>query len=122
MKIPALAVLAALAAVPAGAQTYNPTQSQQRLNQFQLQLQTDQLQQLQRQNAAVLPQAQADPGTQSQAVLRQQAIQQQLDQTNALRQQMQAPQADANTANAPLQQNGDQIQHLQQAPQILPGG
>jgi hypothetical protein len=120
MKIAALTVLAALTAVPAGAQTYNPAQSQQRLNQFQLQMQSDQLQQLQRQNAAALPQP--DPAAQMQAVQRQQSIQQQIDETNALRQQMQAPQADPGNVNTRLQADGARIQQLQQAPPILPGG
>ena len=120
MKIAAFAVLAALAAAPAGAQTYDAAKSQQRLNAFQLQIQSDQLQQLQRRNAVGL--SQTDPVIQMQAAQRQQSIQQQIDQTTALGQQMQAPRAAPAAISARVQQNGDQIQHLQQAPPIPPGG
>lgn len=114
---PAVLVLA-LAATPALAQTYVPGQSQARLNQFQLQMQSDQLQQLQRQNAPGL--SSPNPGARMQALQRQQTVQQQLDQTSALAQQMQAPLADPNAVNARLQQNGDQIQQLQPPPAIPP--
>ena len=111
-------LLAAAAATPAFAQVAGPSPGQivaQQLatqNQFQAQLQANQLQDLQRQNQAALQQP--DPTLQAQAAMRRQQIQQQIDQNNALRQQMLANQADTGDAKARLQQNGAQIQQLQQ--------
>jgi hypothetical protein len=122
-----IALLLAAAAAPAlpsaaWAQVAGPTpgqivaQQQANQNQFQAQLQANQLQQLQRQNSATLPQT--DPNLQAQAAARQQQIQQQIDQNNALRQQMLTPGADSADVRARLQQNGAQIQQLQQTPPI----
>jgi hypothetical protein len=106
------------------AQTPGPTpgqivsQQQANLNQFQAQLQANQLQQLQRQNTVALQQP--DPTQQAQAAARQQQIQQQIDQNTALRQQMLAPQSNPSDVNSRLQQYDAQIQQLQQ--QVPPPG
>ena len=115
LKIAAIAVIACLAAAgDAGAQTYDPAQSQARSNQFQLQLQADQLQQIQRQNTVGLQQP--DPSVQTQALVRQQQIQQQVDANLALQQQALSSQTNPTDTAARVQQNGADIQHLQQAP------
>ena len=117
-----IALLMAAAATPALAQVAGPTpgeivaKQQADQNRFQAQLQANQLDQLQRQNTAALPQA--DPNLQAQAAMRQQQIQQQIDQNNALRQQMGVPGTDSADVRARLQQNGAQIQQLQQQPPI----
>jgi len=117
-----IALLLAVAAAPAVAQVAGPTpgqivaKQQADQNRFQAQLQANQLDQLQRQNRAALPQA--DPNLQAQAAIRQQQIQQEIDQNNALRQQMNAAGTDASDVRARLQQNGAQIQRLQQQPPI----
>ncbi len=113
-----LAILAALLATAAQAQTYVPGQAQQRLNDTQLQMQAQQLQQLQRQNAGAL--SQPDPGARMQALQRQQQIQQQAQDNLALRQQMQAPPFDPANLNARIQANGAAIQQLQQTPPPAP--
>jgi hypothetical protein len=120
MKRVVLAMLSAAVATPVLAQVAGPTpgqivaQQQANQNQFQAQLQANQLQDLQRQNTANLQQP--DPNLQAQAQIRQQQIQQQIDQNNALRQQMSTPEANPNDVKARLQQNGAQIQQLQQPP------
>jgi hypothetical protein len=122
-------LLAAAAAAPAvpkvvWAQTPGPTpgqivaQQQASQNQFQAQLQANQLQDLQRQNNAAL--SSPIPGAQAQAALRQREIQQQIDQNTALQQQMSTPGANPADAKARLQQNGAQIDHLQQTPPPAP--
>lgn len=112
MKLAAVAMIAALAAAgPGAAQTYQPGQAQARVNQQQLQMQSDQLQLLQRQNTAGLQQP--DPGAQMQAQLRQQQIQQQVDANIALQQQLLPPQANPADTSARLQQSGAAIQQLQ---------
>lgn len=115
-----LALLIAAVATPALAQTPGQTpgeivaQQQAALNQFQAQLQANQLQQLQRQNAAALPSP--DPGVQAQAAVRQQQIQQQIDQTKALQQRMAAPGSNPSDISSQLRQYDAQIQQLQAAP------
>jgi hypothetical protein len=115
-----LALMLAAAAAPALAQVAGPTpgqivaQQQANQNQFQAQLQANQLQDLQRQNRANV--LQPDPNLQAQAAARQQQIQQQIDQNAALQQQMSTPSANPNDVKARLQQNGAEIQHLQQTP------
>ncbi|MEI9889345.1 MAG: hypothetical protein WDN45_00690 [Caulobacteraceae bacterium] len=117
MKRIAFALLFAAAATPALCQTAGPSpgqivaQQQANLNQFQAQLQANQLQQLQRQNTLALQQP--DPGVQTQALVRQQQLQQQIDQNMALRQQMLRPDASATDINSRLQQYNAQIQQLQ---------
>ena len=114
----ALALLLAAVAAPAFAQTAGPTpgqivaQQQADQNRFQAQLQANQLQDLQRQNNAAIPQT--DPNLQAQAAARQQQIQQQIDQNTALQQQMATPNTNPADVRARLQQNGAQIQQLQQ--------
>ncbi len=115
-RLATLALIAVLAAPAARAQTYVPGQAQANLNQYQAQVQADQLQQLQRQNTQGLQQP--DPGAQMQAVVRQQQIQQQVDANIALQQQMLSPQGNPADASARLQQSGAAIQSLQQ-PQVL---
>ena len=90
IRIAAIAVIAALTAGAARAQTYVPGQAQANLNQYQAQVQADQLQQLQRQNTQGLQQP--DPGAQALAIARQQQIQQQVDANIALQQQLLSPQ------------------------------
>ena len=115
MKIAAAAVLLALAAGSSGlvaqAQTYVPGQAQARINQEQLQIQSNQLQQLQQQNAAGL----SRPGAAGQlhAIQRQHDIQQQIDQSDALRQQMNAPDASPGNVGAQLQAGQARIDQLQ---------
>jgi hypothetical protein len=115
-----LALMLAAAAAPALAQVAGPTpgqivaQQQASQNQFQAQLQANQLQDLQRQNRANM--LQPDPNLQAQAAARQQRIQQQIDQNTVLQQQMSTPSANPADVKARLQQNGAQIQHLQQTP------
>lgn len=112
------ALLLAALAVPALAQVAGPTpgqivaQQQANQNQFQAQLQANQLQQLQRQNSAALQQP--DPNAQAQAAARQLQIQQQIDQNTALQQQLSRPDSNAADVRARLQQNGADIQQLQQ--------
>ncbi len=119
-RFAASALLFAVVATPALAQTPGPTpgqivsQQQADLNRFQAQLQAEQLQQMQRQNTAALPQA--GPNAQAQAAIRQQQIQQQIDQNTALQQQMNRPDANPGGINAQLQQYNAQIQQLQQQP------
>lgn len=121
---PACAAL--LLALPglALAQTPGPTpgeivaQQQARLNHFELQLQANQLQQLQRQNIQAL--SQADPGVQAQALIRQNQIQRQIDHTMALAHEAASPVANPADVNAGLQQNGIEIQQLQRQPVPLP--
>ncbi len=118
-RIADLALLAALfAAGAAAAQTYVPGQAQANVNQYQAQMQADQLQQLQRQNTQSLQQPNAD--VQAQALVRQQQIQQQIDQNMALQQQLLSPQANAADVADRLQQNGADIQHLQSPTAIQP--
>jgi hypothetical protein len=120
MSRPVLALLIAAVAAPALAQTPGPTpdqivaQQQAALNQFQAQLQVNQLQQLQRRNAAALQQP--DPGVQAQAAVRQQQIQQQIDQTTALQQRMAAPDANPSDISSQLRQYDARIQRLQAPP------
>lgn len=108
------------------AQTPGPTpdqivrQQQADLNRFQSQLQADQLQQLQRQNSVNLQQP--DPNARAQAAERQWEIQKQIDQTTALQQQMSTPSANPADVHARLQQNGAQIDQLQQQPVPSPSG
>jgi len=112
----ALALLLAASVGPALAQTAGPTpgeivaQQQANLNRFQLQLQANQLQQLQRQNAAALQQP--DPTVQAQAMARRRQIQQQIDQNSALQQQTQWPQSNPTDVGARLQQYDAQIESL----------
>jgi hypothetical protein len=119
----ALTLLLAVVAAPALAQTPGQTpgeivaQQQANLNQFQAQLQANQLQQLQRQNTAALQQP--DPGAQAQAAVRQQQIQQQIDQTTALQQRMTAPGSNPSDISSQLQQYNAQLQQLQQAPPLI---
>ncbi len=116
----ALLLAAAAPAIPSlvWAQTPGPTpgqivaQQQADQNRFQAQLQANQLQQLQRQNTANLPQP--NPAVQADAAIRQQQIQQQIDQNTALQQQMSSPSASAADVHARLQQDDAQIQQLQQ--------
>ncbi len=115
-----LTLLFAAAATTALAQTPGQTpgeivaQQQAALNQFQAQLQANQLQQLQRQNAAAL--ATPDPGVQAQAMIQRQQIQQQIDQTTALQQRMAAPDSNPSDISSQLRQYDAQIQQLQTAP------
>jgi phage shock protein A len=119
MRLPALVLLAALSAGAARAQTYDPAKSQQRLNQEQLDIQSQQLQQLQRQNNQALQQP--DPGVRAQAAATRLRIQQQTDAVNALRQQMQSTSAAPSSLNAQLQASGAAIQQLQtQTPLPVP--
>ena len=125
MKRFAFAFLLAAAAPPALAQTAGPTpgqivsQTQANLNRFQLQLQANQLQQMQRQNTLSLQQP--DFGVQAQAMARQQQIQQQIDQNVALQQQTLSPQSNPSDVNARLQQYDAQIQSLQRQAVPQPG-
>jgi hypothetical protein len=113
----ALVFLAALSAGAAQAQTYDPVKSQQRLNQEQLDIQSQQLQQLERQNNQALQQP--DPAIRAQAAATRLQIQQQTDAANALRQQMQS--TSPSSLSAQLQASGAAIQQLQtQAPLPLP--
>ena len=89
MRLPALVLLAALSTGAARAQTYDPAKSQQRLNQEQLDIQSQQLQQLQRQNNEALQQP--DPGVRAQAAATRLQIQRQTDAVNALRQLRDCP-------------------------------
>jgi len=120
MKRVLAVLLFAAAATPALAQVAGPTPDQilakqlANQNQFQAQLQANELDRLQRQNRANL----GDPNRQTEAALRQQQIQQQIDQTDALRQQMLTPGVDPGDVRARLQQNGAQIQQLQQTQPI----
>lgn len=120
MRLAVSALLIAAAATPVLAQTPGPTpaqivtQQQVELNRFQAQLQAEQLQQMQRQNLAVLPQA--DPNTQAEALARHQQIQQQIDQNAALQQQMNRPDSNPAGINAQLQLYSTQIQQLKQQP------
>jgi hypothetical protein len=84
------------------------------LNRFQAQMQSDQLQQLQRQNVPAL----SDPNVQTQALIRQQQITQQIDQNTALQQRMNVPNANPSDISSQLQQYGGQIQQLQQQPAL----
>ena len=110
---------------PALAQVAGPTpgqivsQQQANLNRFQLQLQANQLQQMQRQNTVSLQQP--DLGVQTQALVRQQQLQQQIDQTTALQQQVLSSQSNPSDVNARLQQYDAQIQSLQRQAVPLPG-
>ena len=109
--VPALVLAAALSAGAAHAQTYNPVQSQQRINQEQLDIQGQQLQQLQRQNNQALQQG--GPGARAQAAATQLQIQQQAATAGALRQQMQSPGADPGNLSAQLQASGARIEQMQ---------
>lgn len=111
MRLPALVLLAALSAGAAHAQTYNSAKSQQRLNQEQLDIQSQQLQQLQRQNNQALQQP--DPGVRAQAAETQLQIQRQTEAVNALRQQMLSTSAAPSSLSAQLQASGAAIQQLQ---------
>jgi hypothetical protein len=126
MKPALLALLLAASTGPALAQVAGPTPdqivAQQKANQnrFQARLQASQLQDLQRQNSVNLQLP--DPNLQAQAAVRREQIQQEIDQNTVLQQQMSAPGANADDAKARLQQNGAQIQHLQQTqPAPQPG-
>jgi len=116
----ALVLLFAALACPALAQVAGPTpgeivaRQQAYQNQFQAQLQADQLQHLQQQNAGAL--ATPDPGVQAQAAVRQQQIQQQIDQNAALQQRMAAPDSSPTDISSQLQQYNAQLQQLQQTP------
>ena len=122
MKRALLALLLTAGASPGLAQTAGPTpgeivaQQQANQNRFQARLQASQLQDLQRQNSVNLQLP--DPNLQAQAAVRQRQIQQEIDQNTALQQQMASPGANADDAKARLQQNGAQIQHLQQTQPI----
>jgi hypothetical protein len=115
-------LLIAAAAGMALAQTPGPTpgeivaKQQADLNRFQVQMQSDQLQQLQRQNIPAL----SDPGMQTQALIRQQQITQQIDQNTALQQQMNRPGSSPSDISSQLQQYGAQIQDLQRQRALQP--
>ena len=122
MKRAVLALLLAAAATPAlpgvvRAQTAGPTpgqivsQEQVNLNQFQAQLQAEQLSQLQRQNTAAL--VSPDPVAQTQALAQRQQIQQQIDQNTAVQERMLTPGANPSDISSQLQQYQAQIQQLQ---------
>jgi hypothetical protein len=115
-----IAVAAAALAGAAHAQTYNPAKSQQRINQEQLDIQSQQLVQLQRQNNQALQQS--DPAIRAQAAGTRLQIQQQTDAASALRQQMLSTSASPSSLSAQLQASGAAIQQLQtQAPIPAPG-
>jgi hypothetical protein len=122
MKRVLAVLIAAAVAAPALAQVAGPTpgqivaQQQANQNQFQAQLQANQLQDLQRQNNAAI--TSPNPGAQALATVRQQQIQQEIDQNTALQQRMSSPAANADDTKARLQQNGAEIQHLQQTQPI----
>jgi len=118
-RLPLFALILA-AATPALAQAPQPTvgeivaRQQAAQNQFQAQLQANQLSQLQRQNNAAI--TSPFPGAQAQAAIQRQQIQQQVDQNMALQQQMLSANANPADINAQLKQYDAQIQHLQQQP------
>lgn len=99
---------AVLNAGAAQAQTYDPAASQARLNQMQLDLQSSQLQQLQRRNDQALQQG--DP----QAAANRLQLQHQADQLDALRQQ--APVSSPSSITAQLQASGAAIEQLRTLP------
>jgi TolA-binding protein len=113
-RLIASALFVSLAAGAAEAQTYVPGQTQQMLNQEQLDIQSQQLQQLQRQNNQALQQA--DPAVRMQAAQAQMQINRQTAETNAAR--MQAPSADPADLNARLQANSAAIQQIR--PPVAP--
>jgi hypothetical protein len=108
MRLLSIALPLAVVAGAAQAQTYDPAQSQQRLNQLQMDIQTQQLQRAQRQTLSAL--VQSDPAIRMQAAQTQAQIQRQIDATQALRQQ--APSASPADINARLQTNGAEIQQI----------
>ncbi len=115
MKARLLAIALLAAAGAAQAQTYTPGMTQQMLNQEQMNIQSQQLQQLQRQNSQALQGA--DPAARAQAAGTQLQIQQQTDTLNAARQQQLNGAANPSDLNAQLQASGVAIQRLQtQAP------
>jgi hypothetical protein len=119
MHLPVLVLLAALSAGAAHAQTYDPAKSQQRINQEQLDIQSQQLQQLQRQNNQALQQS--DPAGRAQAAGTRLRIEHQTDAANALRQQILSASAEPSSLSAQLQASGAAIQQLQaQAPLLVP--
>ncbi|MDB5460939.1 MAG: hypothetical protein JWO72_2680 [Caulobacteraceae bacterium] len=110
----ASALFLSLAAGAAQAQTYVAGQTQQMLNQEQMNIQSQQLQQLQLQNNQALQQP--NPATRMQASQVQMQINQQTAETNAAR--MQAPSADPADLGARLQSNSAAIQQIR--PPIIP--
>jgi TolA-binding protein len=101
-------LMLALTAAAASAQTYVPGQTQQRLNQEQIDLQSQRLQQLQRQTNQGLEQP--DPVVRMQAAQAQLQINRQAAELNAAR--MQAPTADPTDLNARLQASGAAIRRI----------
>jgi TolA-binding protein len=100
----------ALAGV-AQAQTYDPIQAQQRLNQMQLDVQSQQLHQLQRRNDAALQQG--DPGQRADAAAERLQLHRQADDLSAARQQMVSPGANPSDIGNQLQISGDRLRRLQ---------
>jgi TolA-binding protein len=94
----------------ASAQTYVPSQMQQMLNQQQIDIQSQQLQQLQRQTNQAFQQA--DPLAVAQAAQAQMQINQQTAVLNAARLQALTPGANPADLNAQLQAGSTAIQHI----------
>jgi hypothetical protein len=107
MNLAPFALVVALTAGAAQAQTYDPGQAQQRLNQEQLDIQSQQLQQARRRNTQALQQP--DAATRARAAAAQQQIRQQSETVTALRQQMLSPSASPAAINAQIQANGARI-------------
>ena len=105
-------VLSLLTAGGAAAQTYDPAQTQRMLNQQQLDIQSQQLQQLQLQTNQGLQRA--DPAAAMQAAQAQLRINQQTADLQAAR--MQALSADPADIDARLQQSGAAIQQIRPPP------
>jgi hypothetical protein len=106
----ALTLLLTALAGGARAQTYDPAATQRMLNQQQIDIQSQQLTQLQRQNNAALQQP--DPSAALQTAAMQQRLNQQAADLNAAR--MQAPYANPADLAARLQQSAGAL------PPILP--
>lgn len=109
MRWIAPALLLALTAGAASAQTYDPLKTQQMLNQEQIDLQSQRLLQLQRRTNAGLEQP--DPSIRMQAAQAQLQINRQAAELNAAR--MQAPSADPSDLNVRLQASGAAIGRIQ---------
>lgn len=109
MRWLAPALLLVLTTAAAHAQTYVPGQTQQMLNQEQLDIQSQRLQQLQRRASQGL--AQPDPAIRMQAAEAQLQINRQSADVNAAR--MQAPFADPADLNARLQASGAAIRRIE---------
>ena len=105
-----IALVLSFAASAASAQTYVPGQTQQMLNQQQIDIQSQQLQQLQRQTNQAFQQA--DPSAVAQAAQAQMQINQQTAALNAARMQALTPGANPSDLNTQLQAGGAAIQQI----------